>query len=56
MICCAESTPRPGISASRHFLVQLPDLLFDQLQLLQAHHEQSAVDGFELRARAQRSA
>jgi hypothetical protein len=39
---------------SCHLLVQLADLLLDQLQLLQEHLEQSAVDGFELRARPAR--
>ncbi len=38
---------------SRHLLVQLADLLLDQLQLLQEHLEQSAVDGLELRAGGQ---
>ena len=41
---------------SRHLMVQLADLLLDQLQLLEEHLEQSAVDGLELRARAQRVA
>ena len=35
-------------------LVQLPDLLLDQVQLLQRHSHQSAVDGVELAASTQR--
>jgi hypothetical protein len=35
-------------------LVQLPDLLLDQVQLLQRHSHQLAVDGVELGAGTQR--
>jgi len=68
MICCAESTPRPGTSASRlngilvlaeqtgHLLVQFADLLVDQSQFLQRHLQQPPVDGVQLRARAERVA
>jgi len=38
---------------SRHLLVQLADLLVDQLQLLQEHLQQSAVDWVELGAGAE---
>ena len=66
MICCAESTPRPGTSASRwtaswcwmeqtgHLLVQLADLLLEELQLLQRHLQQPSVHRLEVRARAER--
>ena len=36
-----------------NLLVQLADLLFDQLQLLERHLHQPAVDRIELRARTQ---
>jgi len=67
-ICCAESTPNPGTSASRctastcwlqqtrALVVYLADLLFEELQLLQRHLQQSTVDGIELCAGAQRVA
>ncbi len=63
MICCAESTPRPGTSVppldcilmlpeqTCHLLVQLADPLLDQLQLFERHLHQPAVDRVELRAR-----
>jgi hypothetical protein len=63
MICCAESTLKPGTSAkcstaswcrlsSGQLLVELADLLVDELQLLQEHLQQPAVDWFELCASA----
>ena len=66
MICCAESTPRPGTSASRwtaswcwmeqtgQFLVKLIHLLLEELQLLQRHLQEPSVHGLEVRASAER--
>jgi hypothetical protein len=60
MICHAESTPRPGTSASRldsilvrmeqsgYLLVQLTDLLLEELQLLQCHPQEPSVHGFQV--------
>src|SRR5262249_15069845 len=64
MICCAESTAKPGTSASRWtaswcgwskvaLLVQLTDLLLEDLQVLQGHFQEPSVHGLELRARAE---
>jgi hypothetical protein len=41
---------------TRALLVQLVDLLFNKLQLLERHFQQPAVDRVELRARAERVA
>ena len=66
MICHAESTPRPGTSASRldsilvrmeqsgYLLVELTDLLLEKLQLLQCHPQEPPVHGFQVRARTER--
>jgi len=40
----------------RHLLVELTDVLLDELQLLQRHLQQSAVDRIEFRARPERVA
>ncbi len=39
---------------SRHLLVELANLLFDQLQLFQRHLQEPAVNGVQLRGRAER--
>ena len=56
MICCAESTPRPGISARRlhrvvaggeqigHLLIELGKVILDHAQFFQSEREQPAVD------------
>ena len=57
MIWVAESIPRPGTSGSRatavlvlteqtgDLLIELADVLLEELQLLQRHLQESAIDG-----------
>ena len=42
------------VEQSRHLLVELTNLLFDQLQLFQRHLQEPAVNGVQLHARAER--